>query len=106
MTNKIIINPELILQAHDQMHKGNYSEAHELLHQSLGANTVHELPAATIAHRFDFDQAFRTACRKNGVRAMYVLIDNTQPNGQTRLLSGGDGQLCTEIDKRIRSTTL
>ena len=101
MTNPI----EILAQVHDLLHKAKISEAHELLHKAMGVDNDIKLPSAPIAHRFDFDQAFRTACRKNGVSAMYVLIDTVDQTGKARLLSGGDAELCQVIGKLIRSAS-
>lgn len=93
---------EVLAQAHDALHKGQNDVAHELLHKALGVDNDIEFPVAQIAHRFGFDQAFRTACRKNGVRAMYLLVDTVDRGGKARLLSGGDAELCRVMDRRLR----
>ena len=94
---------EILAQVHDLLHKANIKDAHELLHKAMDVDNSIELPSAPIAHRFDFDQAFRTACRKNGVRAMYVLVDTVDASGRARLLSGGDAQLCQMVDGAVRA---
>jgi hypothetical protein len=92
----------VVAQAHDQLHKGNIVSAHEMMHKALGVDNSLEIPSAPISHRFGFDQAFRTACRKNGVTAMYVLVDTVDHIGNARLLSGGNAELCTLIDRKLR----
>jgi hypothetical protein len=94
---------ECLWQAHDQMHKGNHEAAHEMIHKGLGIdNEDTPFPAAPGRHRLDFDTAFRTACRKNGAKAMYVLVDGVSEKG-SRLLSGGDAELVAFIDEMIRA---
>lgn len=94
---------ELVIQAHDLLHKGLVSEAHEVLHKLLGVDNDAPAEHRPIAHRRGFDMAFITACRKNGVRAAYVLIDSQSESGMARLLSGGDAQLCQALDKAMRA---
>lgn len=93
---------ELILQAHDLLHKGDVSGAHEVLHKLLGVDNDAPVNHRPIAHRMDFDQAFRTARRKNGVTAMYVLADTTNADGSTRVISGGNADLCRYFGSRMR----
>lgn len=96
------IDRELALQAHDLLHKGDVAGAHEVLHKMLGLDN--EAPTAKpIGQRSAFDMAFITACRKNGVRAAYVLIDEVGGDGRARLLSGGDAQLCGVVDQAMRA---
>lgn len=97
------IDRELVLQAHDLLHKGMVTEAHEVLHKLLGVDNDAPAEHQPIAHRRGFDMAFITACRKNGVRAAYVLIDSQGENGMARLLSGGDAELCQIVDKAMRA---
>lgn len=95
-----MIDRELIYQAHDLLHKGMVAEAHEVLHKALGLDN--EAPvAAPIGHRRGFDQAFITACRKNGVRAAYVLMDNRDSTGRARLLAGGDAELAAVLGRAL-----
>lgn len=94
---------ELIYQAHDLLHKGMVAEAHEVLHKLMGVDNSAPTDHKPIAHRQGFDQAFITACRKNGVRAAYVLIDTQSESGVVRLLGGGDAQLSAVIDKAVRA---
>ncbi|WP_027907136.1 hypothetical protein [Pseudomonas taiwanensis] len=96
------IDRELVLQAHDLLHKGMVNEAHEVLHKLLGVDNDAPEDHQPIAHRRGFDMAFITACRKNGVRAAYVLVDNQSESGMARLLSGGDAQLCAVVDRAMR----
>ena len=53
---------EYVIQAHDQLHKGDVGQAHELLHKAMGVDNDTPLPAAPMSHMMDFDAAFRTAC--------------------------------------------
>lgn len=95
---------EFILQAYDLLHKGRVEEAHEVLHKALGVDNDAPSDHKPIGHRSGFDHAFRTACRKNGVRAMCVLIDSVDQAKGTRLLSGGDADLCEFVDRAVRSS--
>lgn len=90
---------ESVMQAHDRLHKGDVAAAHELLHKALGVEN--EAPdTAPLAHRLGFDAAFRTACRKNGVRAAYVLIDSHSEKG-ARIIAGGDAALCALLNRML-----
>jgi hypothetical protein len=97
-----MLDRELILQAHDLLHKGDVKGAHEALHKALGVDNDAPEASAPMAHRMGFDSAFRTACRKNGVRAMYVLVDSQDATGNARILSGGDAELCQFVDGAMR----
>lgn len=93
---------EYVVQAHDQLHKGDVGQAHEMLHKAMGIDNDTQLPAAPMSHMMDFDAAFRTACRKNNRRAMYLVIDGIDANGRARILSGGDAELCALFDQKLR----
>ena len=94
---------ESVYQAHDLLHKGMVEEAHEVLHKLMGIDNDAPVDHRPIAHRQGFDQAFITACRKNGVRAAYVMIDTQDESGVVRLLGGGDAQLSSVIDRAVRA---
>jgi hypothetical protein len=100
-----VINAEAVLAAHDALHKDDVETAHQCLHAALciDANTS-ELPIAPLAHVGGFDHGFITACRKNGVRAAYIMIDpHAKPdNGRYRLVSGGDQELSRVLDRTFR----
>lgn len=98
-----MMDKELIYQAHDLIHKGMTAEAHEVLHKLMGIDNDAPCDHKPIAHRAGFDQEFITACRNNGVRAAYVLIDTQSDSGVVRLLGGGDAQLSAVIDKAVRA---
>lgn len=68
------VNKEAVLAAHDALHKGDVQTAHDCLHKALCLDNG-PLPIEPLAHVRGFEQAFVTACRKNGVRAAYMLID-------------------------------
>lgn len=76
---------------HDELHKGNVEEAHQLVHRALG---VEDGPIDPLGRKFyrDFDIAFNVACRKNNVAAAYVIFDHDNPNEprQVRILMGGN----------------
>lgn len=98
---------EIVAQAHDQLHKDDVGQAHALLHRGLGIEeSTDPLPSAPLAPTLDFDAAFRTACRKHGVRAMFVAIYPAPEKGPhaVRVLSGGDADLCRMFDPALRRT--
>lgn len=97
------LNTEILLQAHNMLHQGDVAAAHELLHKALGVDNDASV-GAPIGHRRGFDQAFITACRKNNVRAAYVLIDTQDANGMARLLSGGDADLSQLLRELMEKT--
>lgn len=89
------------MQAHDQLHKGKVGRAHEMLHKAMGIDNDRQLATKPIAHIADFDKAFRDLCEKHNRKAMYILADGDTPKG-TRILSGGDAQLCGYFDRRLK----
>ena len=93
---------EAISQAHDQLHKGNVDQAHELIHKAMGIDNSVEMPARPIAHRRGFDRAFIKACRKHEVKAAFVLVDGEDESGRSRLLAGGDAELCQFLGQLLR----
>lgn len=93
---------ELVMQAHDQLHKGDTGKAHEMLHKAMGIDNEAPLPAAPMAHTSKFDTAFRHLCREHGIKAMFILADKPDALGRSRIMSGGDAQLCNTFDRKLR----
>jgi hypothetical protein len=91
---------EFCAQVHNQLHLGNVGEAHELLHKALAGERIDMVTIAPFLQRLDFDAAFRTACRKNGAVACYVHL--IREDGKTRILTGGDADLCAWLDETLR----
>lgn len=90
------------IQAHDRLHKDDVAGCHDLLHYALGvdddAGTVEPL-----SQRTGWDKAFRDLCRRFDVKASFVLVDSVdETEGVSRLLSGGDSELCGLIDTALR----
>lgn len=100
---------ELVMQAHDRLHKDDVGAAHELLHAALGLEEPVMGDVAPLAQRQRFDEAFRQLCIREGVRASYVLIDRVESQGRAldrvRLCSGGDGELCQIVDEAVRAAS-
>lgn len=100
---------ELVLQAHDRLHKGDVGAAHELIHAALGLEEPTLDDVAPLGQRARFDEAFRELCIREGVRASYVLIDRVESEGRAlnrvRLCSGGDGELCQIVDDAVRAAS-
>lgn len=91
---------EIVLQAHDWLHKDDVDDCHELLHAALGSGEV-DSSVAPLAPGGKFDAAFRRLCIAHGVQAAYVLAEDAGA-GRARLLSGGDGDLCALVDNAVR----
>lgn len=91
---------ELVMQAHDRLHKDDPDACHEILHVALGTGYLDIDP---LAHRSGFDAGFRALCTQHGVRAAFVMIDRTDETGQARLIGGGDAQLDALLAKALRS---
>jgi hypothetical protein len=87
--------------AHDQLHKGNVAEAHNIIHRGLGVEDGGIDPNGPKFFN-EFDRAFLTACRKNNVRAAYILFDADDPKNprKVRILTGGE-VMTLELLKRI-----
>ncbi|APW38491.1 hypothetical protein RD110_15830 [Rhodoferax koreense] len=94
---------EFAIQAHDQLHKGDIGKAHEMLHKAMGIDNDKALPAQPMAHTVDFDRAFRDLCREHGRKAMFILADKTDALGRTRIMTGGDAQLCATFDRKLKA---
>ncbi len=92
---------EFVIQAHDQLHKGNVGQAHEMLHKAMGIDNDRALAAQPMANTADFDRAFRDLCLTHGRKAMFILADKTDALGRTRILTGGDAQLCSTFDRKL-----
>lgn len=95
---------ETIVQAHDRRDKDDVEACHAVLHQALGLNDgIVDGPdvVAPLGPRVPFDEAFRRLCIEHGARASYVLADRETPQG-TRLISGGDAELCAHVDRAMR----
>lgn len=98
------LDRELVMAAHDALHKGDTAAAHELLHKALGVDNDAEMNRQIkgLAHIAGFDHAFITACRKHSVRAAYVLIDPVHStNGRARMISGGDAVICQAMQRIV-----
>lgn len=90
--------------AHDALHKDDTATAHAELHRALGISQDDEgmvsatKPATGSMQRFDAE--FRTLCLAHGVHAAYVAVE---PTG--RALTGGDADVCAEVDRRLRASS-
>ena len=93
---------EALLQAHNALHRDDVDACHSVLHGALGVDDAipPTVAALTPYHRFDSD--FRRLCTTLGVQASYVLAGGMTERG-TRLISGGDGDLCVAIDGALRA---
>ena len=100
MTEHLKTEAELvqaIYQAHDQLHKGDAAAAHETLHAAIGIdNAQRHAEASSFVDLRQFEHAFRTASRKNNVKAAYVSV---KPDG--RLIVGGDQELCAALQQLV-----
>lgn len=92
---------DIVAAAHDRLHKGAIDEAHELLHKALGVENDAAPVERKLVHLRNFDAAFRTACKKNGVRAMYIVVESTDGR-HARLVTGGDADCCAIVDPLLR----
>ena len=97
---------EICNQAHDELHKGNTQEAHELLHKALDGERLYMLRVNPLLHRAAFDVAFRDASAEHGAVAMYILADNQTSEGQVRILTGGDAQLCIWVESIFKKAAV
>ena len=93
---------EWALQAHDALHKGDVETCHETLHVMLGLSPDETLPVAPLSAASPFDAEFRALCRKHNVAAAYVADGGLTPGRGTRLLSGGEANLCAWLDGLLR----
>ncbi len=96
---------EIVANAHDQLHKEQVEKAHELLHLALGVDNESDAAEdlGLFVDKRSFDHAFRTACRKNKMRAAYVLLEKTDTAGkQVRIITGGDAGVCQVVDHVLR----
>lgn len=92
---------EVIVQAHDRIHKGQVDEAEEILHQALGAGD-YDGDVASLSQHHGFDEAFRRLCVARRLRAAYVLVGEMNvEEREVRLISGGDSILCALLDASI-----
>jgi hypothetical protein len=91
----------LVLEAHNHLHQEppDFDACHDTLHRAMGTGETE------IDHtRFNGDNVtaidadFRAFCQRHGVSAMYIIH---QPDG--RLLTGGEGRLCAEMDRLYRA---
>jgi len=89
---------EIALQAHDALHRGDVEGAHQLLHRICEG--TESFVAATVPRRLDFDHAFRTACRKHGAEAGYLLLI-PQPGGSARFHVGGVQAPARLLDRAV-----
>lgn len=97
--------PELVAQAHDRLHKDDVPGAHGFLHRALGLDEPAEGEAwEPLLQHADWDADFRKLCLRHGVRAMFVLVDTVDDGDRTRLVSGGDRDLCQHIDHELRNS--
>lgn len=95
------------IQAHDRLHKDDIAGCHDLLHYALGVDDDATEGARNsvepLSQRTGWDKAFRDLCRRFDVKASFVLVDSVdEAEGTSRLLSGGDGELCGLIDTALR----
>lgn len=98
-----VVDPELVAQAHDRLHRDDVDGCHELLHAAMGsgAYTGDVAPLVTV---IGFDAGFRELCTRHGIRASYVAIDagHPRPDGAARLVSGGDAELDAHVTRAMR----
>lgn len=96
---------DILLQVHDQLHKGNVDAAHELLHKALGLDNESDavrLAPRPLAHMSAFDNDFRKLCQKHGIRAMFVADGGKRhEDGKHRILTGGSAELCRAFARRL-----
>lgn len=95
---------ELVYQAHQKLHDGDINACHELLHQACGI--VNDMPAGQVAplsHWHKFEQAFATACRKNGVQAAFVIMQpHADDPDRVRIVAGGNAMIAAELAKAMK----
>lgn len=94
---------EWALQAHDALHKGDEEACHLALHRALGLDTSEELLVQPLTDGSPFDREFVDLCRRHNVRAAYVAAGAEVEEKGTRLITGGEANMCAFLDQRLRA---